>query len=147
MNVTGVDLPPTAYASDDTLQLNLTTTTYVTGTPEVGVAFTAPTSGRVRVTVGGGCRDNGGSNDRVFLSPQIFQGPDASGSEIIVPSVVVRGYGSAGFSTEFAHGSRTSQVKDLIAGETYYARLMYTTSAGAGTADIAAREITVIPVP
>lgn len=144
--VTGRDLPPSATASDDTLQLNLSNTSYSAGTPEVGIVFTAPTSGRVRVTVGGGARDNSGTNnDRVFISPQIFLA-SSTGDEIVAPSVVARGYSSAGASTEFAHGSRTSLVTGLTPGETYYARAMYATSAGAGTADIAAREITVSPV-
>ncbi|WP_062441233.1 hypothetical protein [Herbidospora daliensis] len=143
-NVRGQDAPATAWAQDDLSQLNLSNTSYATGTPEVGVTFTAPTSGRVILTVGGGCRDNGGNGDRVFIAPQVFRGPNSSGTEHLTPSVVVRGYASVP-ATEYAHGSRTSLLQNLIPGETYYARVMHATAAGAGTADISCREISVTP--
>lgn len=144
------DFPPSAFDSDDTGITNLTNGTYVSGAPEVGVTFTAPTSGRVRLTVGGGLRDSSGV-DRVFISPQVFQGVDASGVEILTPSVTNRGCGSVGSSTEFSYFSRTSLLTGLTPGEVYYARVMHTVSAGGtspnGTADIGSRDITVIPVP
>lgn len=150
MLVTGVDFPSSMSASDDTLQLNLTNAAYAAGSPEVGGAFTAPTSGRIRITVGGGLRDN--SNvDRLFLSPQVFRGPNSSGTEVLAPSVTVRGVGSTGLGTDFHHESRASLLQGLIPGETYYARLMFVVSPGGGapnnTADISARDISVIPVP
>lgn len=144
--VRGQDAPATAWAQDDLSQLNLTNTIYIPGTPEVGVTFTAPSSGRVSITVGGGARDNGGNGDRVFVAPQVFRGPTSDGTEVLVPSVVVRGYGSVP-ATEYAHGSRTSLLQNLIPGETYYARVMFATALGSGTADISCREISVIPVP
>lgn len=143
-NVRGQDAPATAWAQDDLSQLNLSNTIYIPGTPEVGVTFTAPTSGRVILTVGGGARDNGGNGDRVFIVPQVFRGPSTGGTEHLAPSVVVRGYASVP-ATEYAHGSRTTLLQNLIPGETYYARIMFATAAGSGTADISCREISVTP--
>jgi hypothetical protein len=142
-------LAPTAWWHDDTAQSNLTSTAYETGTPEIGVYFIGPESGRVRVSVGGGFRDNGGSAlDRVFLAPQLFLGSSA-GTEIAAPAVATRGYGSVAENTEYQYGSRVSLVTGLTPGARYYIRLMHQTSAGTDpdTADIAARDLIVIPVP
>jgi hypothetical protein len=142
-------LQPTAFFHDDTVIANLTDTSYTAGTPEIGVYFIGPPSGVVRLTVGGGFRDNGGSNpDRVFLSPQLIQdGPD--GSEVLAPSVTLRGYGSVDADTDFQYGCRVSLITGLTPGGLYYVRTMHATSAGTDpdTADIAARDIIVIPMP
>lgn len=140
---------PTAFVLDDTLIANLTNTSYAAGSPEVGVFFVAPPSGRVRLTIGGGFRDNGASAfDRVFLSPQLFMDSSA-GTEILAPSVTLRGYLSALENTEFQYGSRVSFIEDLTPGQIYYIRTMHLTSAGTDpdTADIAARDLIVIPLP
>lgn len=139
----------TAFFHDDTLLANLTNTAYETGNPEVGVYFVAPTSGRVRLTIGGGFRDNGASaQDRVFLAPQLFRdGP--AGEEVLAPSVTLRGYGSTEADTEFQYGSRVSLIGGLTPGALYYLRTQHLTSAGTDpdTADIAARDVIVVPVP
>jgi hypothetical protein len=140
---------PTSYVHDDTILANLTNTSYEAGTPEVGVYFVAPPSGRVRLTIGGGFRDNGGSNvDRVFLAPQLFQDSSA-GTEVLAPSVTIRGYLAAREDTEFQYGSRISFIEDLAPGQLYYLRTMHLTSGGTDpdTADLAARDIIVIPLP
>lgn len=116
--VKAVDFPPTVTTIDDTQVLNLTNTSYSPGNPEVGVYFTAPTSGRVVITVGGGLRDNSGDN-RVFMSPQVFE-KNSSGSEILAPSVTNRGFGSIGESSEFMYASRSSLLEGLTPGQTYY---------------------------
>ncbi len=148
--ITGLDLPPAVYDSDDTLLLNLTVLDYTVGSPEVGVTFVAPTSGRVRLTVGGGLRDSS-AVDRVFLSPQVFRGSSSSGTEVLAPSVTIRGFGSTDKSNEFVYASRTSMLTGLTPGTTYYARVMYVVSPAAAaanaTADIGFRDIAVVPVP
>lgn len=141
-------LSPTAFVHDDTILANLTNSSYEAGTPEVGVFFVAPPSGRVRLTIGGGFRDNGGSSvDRVFLAPQLFK-DNSDGSEILAPSVTIRGYLSAREDTEFQYGSRVSFIEDLTPGQLYYLRTMHLSNGSdPDTADIAARDIIVIPLP
>lgn len=142
-------LPPTAFVHDDTILANLTNTSYAAGTPEVGVYFVAPPSGKVRLTIGGGFRDNGGSNrDRVFLAPQLFK-ESSSGEQVLAPSVTFRGYLSLAEDTEFQYGSRVSLIEDLTPGQLYYVRTMHLTNAGTDpdSADIAARDVIVIPLP
>lgn len=143
--------PPgsTAFFHDDTLLANLTDAAYVTGSPEVGVFFIAPASGRVRLTLGGGLRDNGASAlDRVFLSPQLFVETSA-GTEVLAPSVSLRGIAGPIENSEFWYGCRVSLIEGLEPGRQYYIRVMYLTASGADpdTADIASRDIIVIPVP
>lgn len=139
---------PTAQATDDTTLANLTNTSYASGTPELGVFFVAPPSGRVRLTLGGGFRDNGALPDRIFLAPQLFR-ESSSGTEILAPSVTFRGYLSVAADTEFQYGSRVSMIESLIPGQLYYVRAMFLTNPGTDpdTADIAGRDIIVIPVP
>ena len=142
---------PAAYNSDDTLITNIVASTiaWVTGSPEIGVFFIAPLSGRVRITTGGGMRDNGVSPniERVFIVPQIFE-EDSSGTEILAPSSE-KGIGSAAENPEFQYQSRVVMQEGLTPGRRYYTRIMYAVGVGTDpdTADIASRDLTVIPMP
>lgn len=143
-------LPPVAWYHDDTTISNITNTSYDPGTPEVGVYFIAPPSGTVRITVGAGLRDNGASNrDRVFVSPAVYRVVPTGLEEELAPSVTLRGYGGSEQVTQFQYGCRVSLVEDLEPGALYYARLMHFTSDGTDpdTADIAARDLIIIPMP
>lgn len=150
--VYGIDSPIAIYPNDDTQQLNLTNDSYAAGTPELSGTFIAPTSGRVTLTVGGGLRDNGGaSDDRVFLSPQVYSGVDTSGTEQLAPSVTFRGFGSVDTTSEFMYASRSSLLTGLVPGAVYFVRLMHVVSPSgaspAGTADINVREIIIEGMP
>jgi len=143
-------IPPAAFYHDDTTIVNIVDTTYVTGSPEVGVYFLAPTSGTVRITVGAGVRDNGGSNrDRLFISPAVYRVTPTGLEEVLAPSVTFRGYGGSEAVTEMQYGCRVSLLTGLTPGTQYYARIMYFTSSGVDpdTADINARDLIVIPMP
>lgn len=142
-------LPPTAFFHDDTILANLTNTSYAAGSPEIGVYFVAPPSGKIRLTIGGGFRDNGTTvRDRIFLSPQLFR-DNADGTEVLAPSVTLRGYLSLADDTEFQYGSRISLIENLTPGQLYYLRCMHLVSNGTthDSADIAARDLIVIPLP
>jgi hypothetical protein len=139
--------PVTVQAFDNTTNANIASTTYIAGTPETGVTFVAPLSGQVIVTISGGVRNNAANADRVFLAPQIYLGTSSAGTLFLAPAVAQYGCGSGGGYTtdDYQYVCRTSLVTGLTAGSTYYIRVMHATSAGSGTADIAAREITVQP--
>jgi len=47
--VTALDTPPSAFVTDGTDIVGFTNTAFASGSPIVGVAFTAPTTGRVRI--------------------------------------------------------------------------------------------------
>lgn len=139
----------TAFYHEDTILANLTSSSYEAGSPEVGVYFVGPASGAVRVTVGGGARENGGATtDRIFLTVQIFE-ESSAGTEFLAPSVTLNGFAGSDANTEFQYGCRVSLVDGLEPGRLYYARTMHLTSSGTDpdTADIASRDLIVIPVP
>jgi hypothetical protein len=141
--ILGNDTPPTVSETDTTANNNISNTSVAAGTPEVGVAFIAPTTGRIVVHIGGGLRDNGGTN-RVFLSLEIYTGSDATGTQIVTASVASNGISSCGVSAGFQYVGRTIFEEGLTAGATYYARTVQYVDAGT-TADIASRSITVQP--
>jgi hypothetical protein len=139
--------PVTVQAFDNTTNANLSNTAYAAGTPETGVTFVAPMSGNVIVTISGGVRNNAANADRVFLAPQIYLGTSSVGTQFLAPAVAQYGCGSGGGYTtdDYQYVCRTSLVTGLTQGATYYIRVMHATASGSGTADIAAREVTVQP--
>lgn len=147
--VYGQDLPPTQYDQDWTVILNIVGTGYVPGTPEVGVNFTAPTSGRVLVTIGAGVRNNAATGERAIVTFQVFQ--DNANGPAVVGASFNSGVVSAGVAVaqEFHYIGTFKMVQNLTPGRNYYARVVHRTSSitvAPGTADIASRDICVIPL-
>lgn len=142
--VKATDFPQAKSASDSTTNSNISSTSYVAGTPTVETTFVAPTSGRVLLSVGAGMRDDSGTN-RVHVAPQIRQ--DTSGGSVVFSADVAgRGVGSSGAAAGYEYHSRTSLLTGLDPGRTYHAQVLHKVSGGS-TADIAVREIVVVPVP
>lgn len=153
--VKALDTPPTVQVGDATALSNITAPSYTAGSPEVGTTFTAPTSGRVLITVSGSLRNNGANDDRVFLTAQVFLGSNSSGTEVVAPTVTVFGISSAvgNANAGFQYLGRTSMLDGLTAGATYYVRTMHVESAGTSgggsnpfhTIDIGYRQVLVAP--
>lgn len=140
------DFPPTVWDHDETDINNVTSTAFITGSPEVSVTFTAPTSGRVLVINGGGCRNNTGA-DQIFLDCEIRVGT-SGGTLVRSPSVVGEGtITCADESSSHEYKSRGFVQEGLTPGTVYYAVLQYRTASGGGTADVASRSIIVQPIP
>lgn len=142
--IQAADRPASVWASDATANTNISSTSYIAGTPQVSVTFVAPTSGAVLLSVGVAGADNGGTN-RIHLSPEV-RVTDVSGAVVLAADVTNRGVGLPGEASANTHRSRTTLLTGLTAGTTYFARTIHKVSAGT-TADIAVREITVIPTP
>jgi hypothetical protein len=138
-----MDFPKTRAAGDATAISNISSTTYATGSPIVSLLFTAPTSGRVRFITSLAGQDNSGDN-RIFLSPQVFTGMDATGVEIVAPSVA-SAVSSMGEASAFSVWERCSFLDGLTPGSTYYVRLMHRVTGGS-TCDIAFRGLIVVPL-
>lgn len=149
--ITALDYPPAVQAFDATTIANITSTTYTNGSPEVGVTFMAPTTGRVLLTTGGGVRNNSANNDRVFIAPQIFLGTSSAGTEILAPSAPQYGISSGGGQTndDYQFHSRTSLITGLTPGATYYVRTMHAqvnnSGATSSTSDLSGRSLVVVP--
>lgn len=138
------DFPPAVYAEDTTGITQISSTSYIPGSPQVDVTFVAPTSGTVLLSVGMGGADNGGTN-RIHVAPEIRLN-NVSGSVVLAADVTARGVGTPGEVGANVHRSRTTVLTGLTAGQTYFGRVLYKVSGGA-TADIACREISVTPTP
>jgi hypothetical protein len=141
------DWPTSVMATDGTSQLNLTTVAFITGTPTVAVTFVAATTGRALLTITAGMRDNTNA-DRLWLAPEVYLGTDATGTLFLGTSDTTETELVApGEADDYMYASRTCLLTGLTAGSTYYARIMFRTLSGSGSADIARREITVRPTP
>lgn len=144
--ITALDMPPAVEVQDFTAIDNATNTTYQPGTPVAGVTFTAPSSGRVLLIIGGGLGN--GVGNRVLLSPQVFQGTSAAGTEILAPGVPTRGFSSYGNATGTHYGTRETLLEGLTPGQNYYARVMHKIiNDGLGNnSDIKGRQLTIAPI-
>lgn len=148
--IRGQDRPDVAWRIDTTSITQITSTTYITGSPVVDCTFTAPTSGRVWLIVGGGFEDNGGTNT-VFIAPEVYLGTSAAGTLVLAADADTRGIESVGGNLGGVPGgpnnhyyTRVTMLSGLTPGATYYARLMYRVSGGS-SADVPARDLAVIP--
>lgn len=148
--VTGVDTPRAVWSQSVESILNFGNDGdhKAYGPPECGVAFIAPTSGRMLIVVGAGIRDSSGMN-RVFVGPEVYRGTDAGGTSVTTGAFqeVV----SSPVETKSIYASRTTLLTGLTAGEVHYARVYhYTlphTGTVAATSDVFVREIIAAPLP
>lgn len=145
--VYGTDFPPSAFDQEWSNILNITTTSYIVGSPEVGVTVTAPTSGRVLVCIGAGMRNNAANNDRALVSFRVFE--DSSNGVEFLEEDDRNGIKSCGISEsqDFRYVGNMTLVEDLEPGQQYYFQVMHRSLGGNGTSDISARDILVIPQP
>ncbi len=138
--------PESVQDDDGTTISNITSTTYIAGSPVVSVTFTAPKSGRVGVCIGGGLVEQDAGN-RVWISYELYLGTSSSGT-LIHSGHDARGVNSSGDAT--ASGDQTlgnmTMEERLTAGSTYYAQVVYRVSGGT-TNDVTRRRIIVIPLP
>lgn len=145
--VYGRDFPPSQYDQEWTTIANITATTFTAGSPEVGVGYTAPTSGKAFVSIGAGIRNNAATNERAEVTYEVFE--DTSDGLIFQAANADLGVKSCGIaqSQEYRYVGNMSLVTGLTPGRQYYFRVVHRSINGAGTADIASRSILVIPVP
>ncbi|MEU8199299.1 hypothetical protein AB0C10_36495 [Microbispora amethystogenes] len=145
--IRAADFPPPVWAQDTTAINNPAITSYIAGTPQVSVTFTAPPSGRILLIVGGGL-GNSAASDRIALSPEVRL-TNSSGQIVLSPSVTSRGFTPDNCSSGFVYGSRESVLEGLTPGQVYFARVMYAVfdDGRTVTADISCREIVAVPLP
>lgn len=144
--VYGRDFPPSGFDQDWTLQLNLASTAYASGTPEVAVNVTAPSSGRVLVCIGAGIRNNGANTDTVIVTYRVLE--DDSQGPVFTAESAYRGVTSLGAGDEeFSYQGNYALEDDLVPGRNYYFQVRHRATVGSSTCDIASRNILVIPMP
>ena len=145
--VKALDFPRAFQVFNATTISNISTTTYVKGTPEIAVRFVAPSSGRVAVHVGAGTSNDGANNDRIFIAFQILEGDPANGT-VFQSAESKRGVSNPATQVDRDqfHG-HTTMVNGLTPGTYYYAQMLHRVTLGSATADIAHRHLMVWPIP
>ncbi len=145
--VYGRDLTPSAYDQEWTTIANVTSTSYIAGSPEVGVAFTAPTSGKALVCIGAGIRNNAATSERLTVTVRVFE-DSSSGVEFLAPTEE-NGIKSAGTptSSDFRYVGNMSLITGMTPGRQYYFQVVHRALVGAGTADLSSRDILVVAQP
>lgn len=140
--------PESVEAQDATQISNITSTSFIVGSPELGVTFVAPKTGRVAVCVSAGMFEQS-AGDRLFMSFAVHEGTSTAGTQVRSPrtglGISTHGDTTAGGSGEMVKGNM-SMVDGLVGGDTYYAVTMISVDGGT-TNDIRQRRITVIPLP
>jgi hypothetical protein len=146
--IRAADFDGFAAASDTTDVTNFNSTSFTLGTPTVGVAFIAPTSGNVLIHWGGKAILNSATGVRVLLSNEVRTGSTV-GSGSVVASTDDDWAVEIGQAANARVGaSRTRPITGLTAGVAYNVSLWHrnqTSVASAGT--IFARDVTVVGVP
>lgn len=148
--VRAVDFPRAVqnFLTETSNNINLTNTSYSNGTPEVGVRFMAPSSGRVAVVLGAGVRNNSAANeDRIFVAFRILEGDPADGEEYQAAEVKLGRSNTAAGADDAQYGGHATMVQGLTPGEWYYGQIRYRTTLGSGTADVFSRHIFIFPLP
>lgn len=145
--IKALDFTAAVAAESTVVQSNISTTLGV-GTPEVGVVFTAPTSGKVNVTVSMSCADDTGANNVGILDWKLFLGTNGSGTLVLNTGALTRRLvlQVGDVTNQSQETSRTILVQGLTAGSSYYVQLLHAAWAGT-TLDIYARTVSVVPLP
>lgn len=134
-----------AQTDSDATTLSNISTTAAAGSPEVSVTFTAPTSGKVQVSLSLRGQDDGAAN-ATYLDLEVYE-TDVNGTQIITTGSVDRRLELRGnTSSTPQNASKTFILTGLTAGQVYFARTMHYASAGS-TADVLNRRIDVVPLP
>lgn len=142
--VLALDTPPAQYAADNTDIVGFTDIVFVSGTPVVGVVFTAPTTGRVRVDWHGRFQPAAAVNAQVGFALR-------TGSTLGSGTLIQDGQNEACLESPNVsgpggrvQGGMFFIVTGLTPGSTYNAVVCYrVVSAGSGT--VFARSIGVSP--
>lgn len=144
-NVYGLNFPPAQYDQDWSSILNISTITYVDGTPSVAVNFTAPASGKAFVAIGCGARNNDASSNRAVITFEVRE--DSSEGPVFLASDAGNGVVTAGVgSEEYCYSGNYALVEGMTPGRSYYFVVQHRVTGGT-TCDISSRSILVTPVP
>lgn len=145
-SVYGRDTPPSVNDQDWSPITNVTSTTFIVGTPEVGVNFVAPTSGRVLICIGAGIQNNAATLEQGAVSYALFE--KSADGPLLFAADARNGVQSNGvaISGSFQYMGGFSMEEALTPGVNYYAQVRHRCILGNGTIDISSRDITVIPL-
>lgn len=139
--IRAADFPVAVFTQDETDYTGISSTSYTFGAADV--TFTAPTSGRVLVSVTAGAIPSSGN--RVFVAPEVYEGVSTSDDQVLPPNAPLRGV-IIGFVSRITIWSRATLLEGLTPEATHYARAVYRVDGGT-TNDLFLHNISVMPVP
>lgn len=116
------------------------TATISGSTPEMGVAFTAPTSGKVQIIWTAGM-SNGSSPNIAQISPQVRTGSTVNSGTIVLAADAAR----STLTTTSSRHAGVYVLTGLTPGNSYNATMLHR-SFTAGTSSFDNRELTVVPL-
>lgn len=139
---------PVFAADAPSLAVSLTTT-YAAGSTVLGTAFTAPATGKVKVTVGGRMQLST-ANNTLYLGFEVREG-DVVGSGTPHTAAdngrtVAVGGNATGFTFLRIGASRTYLIEDLTPGASYNIRAMHACQSGTASGTLFNRDLLVEPV-
>lgn len=137
--------PESVQVQENTDQLDVTSTSFIAGSPECSTTFVAPMSGRAGVVAAAEMRQQDPAGNRLFVTFEIRL-TDSAGA-VHTAANVVRGVdttGDTGASQYMTFGNMT-MVEALNPGATYFIRTMHRVDGGT-TNDIGHRRLVVIPL-
>lgn len=137
------DTPPAVSDREDALISGFSSTSYQTGATVCGTTFTAPTSGRVLVSINA-YLDNSDAAGQAFASYIIREGSSIGSGTTVVGAADEQSALQTGQAQ--ARKGVSELVSGLTAGDAYNVVMVHK-HAGTGTSDIAWRTVSVIPTP
>lgn len=136
--------PESVSVTEETNFLEISSTTFIPGSPACEALFLSPSSGRVGVVVSGSLQEQA-NNTRVFLSFEVYEGTSASGT-LVWDAEATYGVSTSGFTGGAMTLGNFTIVRPLTPGVAHYVRTMHMVEAGA-TSDLFSRRLVVIPLP
>lgn len=143
-----VTYPAPVQAGDGTDQNSITSTTPVLGSPVVGVVFTAPPSGRVRLHLFAALRITTPATGQIYCGVQVRAG-STIGSGTLVFDGIGTDPGCRAFLSGmvgYTAGNVSAMLEALIPGASYNCSAWYMVGAGT-TGVVMARQVAVDPLP
>jgi hypothetical protein len=138
------------YASDyeSTDETNFNSTSYTLGGTTVGTTFTAPTSGRVMVTVGARVRLNSATAVNVLVTAEVRTGGVIGSGTQVHPATDDYAVEIGQTANDRVGSDRTIPITGLTPGDTYNVSVWHrNATSAASAASIFARTVTVVPIP
>lgn len=138
--------PDSVRVAEATDQLDITSTSFIAGTPECSTTFVAALSGRALVAWAAEMRNDDTAGNRLFVSFEVRLGTSAGA--VFLAASAFRSVSTSGDTTASSymiHGN-TLMLEGLTPKATYFIRTMHQV-AGGTTNDIGYRRVCVIPLP
>jgi hypothetical protein len=139
-----IDFTDAASNEQNADETGFSNTTYGGGANTCGVAFVAPTSGRVKVEVYAYFESNGAQ--QAYVSAAVRQGGVIGSGTVVEAASDTRCLTSQTAGDDRA-GVVYRYISGLTPGNTYNARAEHRVDSGGGTGDIFNRTILVTPLP